>query len=213
MCAQTCFPISQESALCVKSPGERHTPTDGRDMIPETVSSPSRAALQSGAGSWDLVWYADWAQGTAMWQRSMLFDGSLFIVLCSHVFIQLIQLIPDDLSLAPPAYMALFRRGSLGLIREHSQISPDCCEALIDERENISLPRNHKMVGVNMHACVPVVCLCVPVVCLCVSVSVCVGLSELLWLTSCFATWRIMLSSLYKTAEVVFSYRILFFID
>lgn len=68
-----------------------------------------------------------------MWQQSMLFDGSLFIVLCSHVFIQLIQLGPDDSSLAPPAYMALFRHGFLSLIREHSQISPDCSEALIDE--------------------------------------------------------------------------------
>lgn len=70
-----------------------------------------------------------------MCQRSMLFDGSLFIVLFSHVFIQLIQLIPVDLSHAPPACMPLFRQGFLGLIREHSQISPDCCEALIDERE------------------------------------------------------------------------------
>lgn len=91
----------------------------------------------------------------------VLFDGSLFIVSFSHVFIQLIQLIPDDLSLALPACMALFRQGFLGLIREHSQISPDCCEALIDERENIGLPRNHEMVGVNMRACVPVVWACV----------------------------------------------------
>lgn len=96
-----------------------------------------------------------------MWQRSMLFDGSLFIVLCSHVFIQLIQLIPDDLSLTLPAYMALFREGFLGLIGQHSQISPDCREALIDERGNVCLPKNHKMVGVNMHACLPAVCVCV----------------------------------------------------
>lgn len=139
MCRQTCFPVSQESAHYVKSPGEQHTPTEDPDIIPEMVSSPSHTAVQSGTGSWDLVWYADWAQGTAMWQWSMLFDGSLFIVLCSHVFIQLIQLIPDDLSLTPPAYMSLFRQGLFGLIREHSQIIPDCSEALIDERENISL--------------------------------------------------------------------------
>ena len=127
---------------------------------------PSHAALQSGTGSWVLVWYADWAQGTAMWQReARSLMGSLFIVSCSHVFIQLIQLIPDDLSLAPPLYMALFRRGFQGLIRERSQISPDCCEALINERENISLPGNYKMVGVNMCACSVGACVCV-----CVSV-------------------------------------------
>lgn len=68
-----------------------------------------------------------------MWRQNMVFDENLFIVLCSHVFIQLIQLSPDDLSLTPPAYIALFRHGFLGLIREHSQISPDCCEALMDE--------------------------------------------------------------------------------
>lgn len=43
-------------------------------------------------------------------QPGMLDDGRLFIVPCSHVFIQLIQLIPDDLSLTLPAYMALFRQ-------------------------------------------------------------------------------------------------------
>lgn len=52
------FPrLSQESALCAKSPGVQHTPTDDPDMIPETVSPPppSHAALQSGTGSWVLV--------------------------------------------------------------------------------------------------------------------------------------------------------------
>lgn len=44
----------------------------------------------------------------------MLFDGTLFIVLCNHVFIQLIQLIPDDLSLTLPAYIALFRQKKFG---------------------------------------------------------------------------------------------------
>lgn len=38
--AQTCFPVSQESARCVKSPGGQRAPTDDPDMIPETVSSP-----------------------------------------------------------------------------------------------------------------------------------------------------------------------------
>lgn len=126
------FSVAQESAPCVKSPGEQHTPTDGI-MIPEMVSFPSHTALQSGTGSWDLVLNADWAQETTMWQRSMLFDGSLFIVSCSLVFIQLIELSTDDLSFTPPSYMALFRHGFLGLIREHTQISPDCCEASIDE--------------------------------------------------------------------------------
>lgn len=115
-----CSNVSQAFALCVKSPGEQHTPADDPDTIPKTVSSASHTALQSGTRSWDLVWYADWTQGTAMCQWSVLFDGSLFIVLCNHVFIQLIQLIPDDLSLTPPAYMALFRQEFLGLIREHS---------------------------------------------------------------------------------------------
>lgn len=50
-----------------------------------------------------------------MWQRGMLADGSLFIVLCSHVFTQLIQLIPDDLSTPPPAYICLYLDKDLGV--------------------------------------------------------------------------------------------------
>ena len=60
----------------------------------------------------------------------------------------------------------------LGFIREHSQISTDCHGALIDRREIISLPRNLKMVGVNMHVYVPVVA-CVRVCGVCACVSVC----------------------------------------
>lgn len=55
VCSNVFAPVSQESARCVKSPGAQHTPTDDPDTIPETVSSPSRPALQSGSGSWDLV--------------------------------------------------------------------------------------------------------------------------------------------------------------
>lgn len=83
-----CVPVSQEYAHCVKSPGEQHTPSDDPDTIPETVSFPSYTALQSGTGSWDLIWYTDWAQGTAVWQQTTVFDGTLFIVLFSHFFIQ-----------------------------------------------------------------------------------------------------------------------------
>lgn len=52
---------------------------------------------------------------------------SLFIVLFGLVFIRLSQIIVEDLSRAPLAYAASFRKAFfLGLIREHSQISPDC---------------------------------------------------------------------------------------
>lgn len=47
VCAQTCSSVSQESVLCVKSPGEQHMPADDPDTIPETVSS-SSCLLHSG---------------------------------------------------------------------------------------------------------------------------------------------------------------------
>lgn len=45
-CLTNMFPIPQESAHCVKSPGERRTPTDDLGMIARTVSSSSHVFHQ-----------------------------------------------------------------------------------------------------------------------------------------------------------------------
>lgn len=47
------FPrLSQESALCAKSPGVQHTPTDDPDTIPETVSLPAPFPCCTAVWNW-----------------------------------------------------------------------------------------------------------------------------------------------------------------
>lgn len=93
MCAQMCFPISQGSAHCVKSPGEQHMPTDDLGMIPGTVSSPSHGLdqrVQPNLPPWLLSGLDEWENISL--PRSGGDGGCEYACMCAIVWVCLSDL-------------------------------------------------------------------------------------------------------------------------